>query len=144
MRIKNLLNMQSGIKIILVLFILITSCTTHRQLVYLSTDEPAGSSDFFPGNQPEYRIQNRDILYIKVYSLNEEISNLINQNQGTYQQNLYQNESSLYVNGYNVSDSGYVEMPVIGKIHVAGKTMNEVTNSVSIRASEPHSLTVTG
>jgi len=30
----------------------------------------------------EYRIQTRDILYVKVYSLNEEMSNLINQTIG--------------------------------------------------------------
>lgn len=115
----------------------VTSCTSHRQLVYLENLEVAASDGYYPKSRPEYRIQTRDILYIKVYSLNEEMSNLINQTIGrTYQQNLFQNETSLFINGYTVSDSGYVEIPVLGRIWVENKTVNEAVNGIRSRANQ--------
>ncbi len=75
----------------------------------------SGGGSFYPKSRPEYLIQTRDILYVKIYSLNEEMSNLINQTMGANQQNLYQNETSLFINGYVVSDSGNIELPILGQ-----------------------------
>ncbi|MBN1157868.1 MAG: polysaccharide biosynthesis/export family protein [Bacteroidales bacterium] len=116
--------------------VLFVSCTAHRQLVYLENLETAAYENYFPKNRPEYRIQTRDILYIKVYSLNEEMSDLINQTLGTYQQNLFQNETSLFINGYTVSDSGYIEIPVLGRIQVEDRTVNEAINAIRARANQ--------
>jgi polysaccharide export outer membrane protein len=48
---------------------------------------------------------------------------------------LFQNETSLFINGYTVSDSGNIEIPVLGKIPVAGKTMDEAISSITQRAN---------
>lgn len=90
--------------------------------------------NFYPKTQPVYKIQTRDILYIRIYTFDQEVSNMINQTAGVSQQNLFQNESSLFVNGYTVNDSGYIEIPVLGRITVAGKTVDEATNAVRERA----------
>ena len=118
--------------------ILITgsACTSHRQLVYLKNVDSASVEGYYPKNKPEYRIQTRDIMYVKVYSLNEEMSSLINQTIGSYQQNLFQNETSLFINGYAVSDSGNIEIPILGRIRVAGKTMDEAIASIRQRADQ--------
>ena len=113
-----------------------SSCTSHRQLVYLKNVDSLSAENFYPKSRPEYLIQTRDILYVKIYSLNEEMSNLINQTIGSYQQNLFQNETSLFINGYTVSDSGNIEIPVLGKVLVAGKSMDEATNSIRQRADK--------
>lgn len=114
----------------------VSSCTFHKQLVYLKNVDSVSTENFYPRSQrPDYRIQTRDILYVKIYSLNEEMSNLINQTVGSYQQNLFQNETSLYINGYSVSDSGYIEIPILGKIMIVGKTMDEALASLRERAS---------
>ena len=118
------------------ILLVLMSCTTQKQLVYLENMDDASDENYFPKIRPEYYIQTRDILYIKVYSLNEEMSNLINQTIGTYQQNLFQNETSLFINGYTVSDSGYVEIPVLGRILVESKTVNEATNAIRNRADQ--------
>jgi len=75
-------------------------------------------------------------MYVKIYSLNEEMSSLINQTIGSYQQNLFQNETSLFINGYTVSDSGNIEIPVLGRVLVAGKTMDEAISSIRQRADK--------
>lgn len=121
---------------ILGILIALSSCTSHKQLVYLGDLKDETSEGFYPKSRPEYRIQTRDILYIKVYSLNEEITNQINQTIGPYQQNLFQNETSLFINGYTVSDSGYVEIPVLGIIHVENLTINEALQAIRNRTNQ--------
>jgi len=118
------------------LMIAFTSCTSHRQLVYLRNVDSVSAENFYPKNRPEYLIQTRDIMYVKIYSLNEEMSSLINQTIGSYQQNLFQNETSLFINGYAVSDSGNIEIPILGKVMVAGKTMDEAIASIRERANQ--------
>lgn len=110
------------------------SCTTHRQLVYLKNVDSVSAESYYPKTRPEYKIQSRDIMYVKIYSLNEEMSALINQTIGTYQQNLFQNETSLFINGYTVSDSGNIEIPILGKVKVEGKTMDEAISAIRERA----------
>ena len=113
------------------------SCTSHRQLVYLKdVDSASGGGSFYPKSRPEYLIQTRDVLYVKIYSLNEEMSNIINQTMGNSQQNLYQNETSLFINGYVVSDSGNIELPILGKIKVAGKTLDEALAGIQQRTAQ--------
>jgi polysaccharide export outer membrane protein len=93
------------------------------------------SGDYYPKTRPEYKIQTRDILYIRVYSLDPDINNLINQTAGGSQQNMFQNEPNLYINGYTVNDSGYVEVPILGQIKVTEKTMDEAIASIRQRAA---------
>jgi polysaccharide biosynthesis/export protein len=116
------------------LTLMLISCTAHRQLVYLKNVDSLPAENFYPKFWPEYKIQKSDILYIKVYSLNEELTNIINQTAGSNQQNSFQSEISLFVNGYMVSDSGYIEIPVLGKLLIAGKTIDEATAYVKQRA----------
>ncbi|MFO7369550.1 MAG: polysaccharide biosynthesis/export family protein [Bacteroidales bacterium] len=118
------------------LMMVVFSCTSHRQLVYLRNADSLSTENFYPKQRPEYRIQTRDIMYIKIYSLNQDMSNMINQTIGSYQQNLFQNETSLFINGYTVSDSGNIEIPVLGKIKVEGKTMDEAIESIKLRAAQ--------
>jgi len=122
--------------LIIIPVVILSSCTSHRQLIYLNNVDSLSAEAYFPKNRPEYRIQTRDIMYVKIYSLNEEMSALINQTIGTYQQNLFQNETSLFINGYTVSDSGNIEIPILGKVRVAGKTMDEAITSIRDRADK--------
>jgi polysaccharide export outer membrane protein len=115
--------------------VILSSCTQHKQLVYLKNIDSDKPENYFPKSRPEYKIQTRDILYIRIYTLNQDISNLINQTMGASQQNLFQNEPNLYINGYTVNDSGYVEIPVLGRIVVADKTMDQAIGAIRDRAA---------
>lgn len=124
----------NGGLIVLVIVIAFSSCTQQKQLVYLQNDKSKPDTNFFPYTQPNYHIQKQDILYIKVFTLNRDVSDVINQTSSNYQQNLFQNETNLYINGYSVDDSGYVEVPVLGKISVISKTIDEAIEAVRTRA----------
>ena len=115
----------------IVFLIAFSSCTTKKQITYLqNVDSLPGASVFFK-TPIEYRIQNEDILYIKVISLNDNINELINTFSSRYSQNMFQNEISLFLYGYSVNDSGFVDIPTIGKVNVLGKTLEEAQIAIS-------------
>ena len=107
------------------------ACTRYKDIVYLQEESQADSiaSNFYPYSVPTYRIQQRDVLYINILSMNKEITDVINTSPG-YSGNLYSNEAGFYIHGYNVNDSGYIEIPVIGKINVLGKTLEEAKTAI--------------
>jgi polysaccharide export outer membrane protein len=115
--------------------VFLSSCTQHRQLVYLRKADSLKTVDFYPKERPVYRIQPSDILYIRVYTLNQEISDLINQTAGASQQSTFQNEADFYINGYTVNDSGYIEIPVLGRIDIVNKTVDQAIAAVREKAS---------
>jgi polysaccharide export outer membrane protein len=45
--------------------------------------------------------------------------------------NQFTNDASLFIYGYNVSDSGFVEIPVVGKVDVMGKTLEEARMEIA-------------
>lgn len=103
-------------------------------MIYLQNVDSSSAENFFPKVQPEYKIQSQDILFIRILTLNRDVSDLINSTP-TSTSNLYNNEASMYIFGYNVSDSGYVELPVLGKVYVAGKTLDGAKEALSKQAA---------
>ena len=122
--------MVKNLSILIVFSLFFSSCTVKKQLVYLQKIDTDTTVNFFAKTQPVYRIQKQDILYIRIYTLNQEVSDLINQNIAGYQQNMFQNETNLFINGYIVNDSGYVEIPIVGMVDVLNKTLDEATEAV--------------
>jgi polysaccharide export outer membrane protein len=116
----------------LIVFI-VSSCTRYKDMVYLQA--PKGKQpDVFSAIPPAYRIQKRDVLYIRILSLNQEVTQVINNSAGI-NVNAYTNDASLFIYGYNVSDSGYVEIPVIGKVNVLGKTLEDTKTAICEQAA---------
>ena len=105
-----------------------SGCTRYKNMIYLQ--EKDESKSIYNAVPPDYRIQKRDVLYIRILSLNQEITQVIN-STSVLNTNQFTNDASLFIYGYNVSDSGYVEIPVIGRVEVLGKTLEEARASVS-------------
>lgn len=105
------------------------SCTRYKNIVYLQDEEERVDTTFYAYDVPSYKIQQRDILYIRIISMNRDVTDVINTTP-TYGSNIYNNEASFYIYGYNVSDSGNVEIPVIGKVNVVGLTLEEAKSSI--------------
>ncbi|MBN2350386.1 MAG: polysaccharide biosynthesis/export family protein [Bacteroidales bacterium] len=118
---------------ILLSVLIFSACTSQNKLVILQDKDSGSIENNFPRTQPEYRIQPKDILYIKVLTLNQEISDLINTTPSNTS-NTFTNEVSLFIFGYNVNDSGFVEIPILGEVYVAGKTLDETKNAIKERA----------
>lgn len=106
------------------------SCTRYKDIVYLQKPESeSDTTDFYPYQVPDYKIQERDVLYIRIISMNKEVTEVMNTTP-SYGANIYNNEASFYIYGYNVGDSGDVEIPVIGNVEVVGKTLEEAKEAI--------------
>lgn len=77
----------------------------------------------------KYKLEPNDILSIKVLSFNKEVSELFNLFQGDVVPNM-SIETMAYNSGYVVSDSGHIKLPLIGKISVVGKTIDETRDLI--------------
>lgn len=113
---------------VIAFLILLSSCTSSEKLTYLNNLPTTDQTQYFPMDVPDYRVQYRDILYIsaKAMSPTGSIDELL-QGSGQYNQNAYfGSEAGQYIMGYNVDKDGDIFLPVIGKVNVAGKTIEEV------------------
>jgi polysaccharide export outer membrane protein len=100
-------------------------CTSQKKLAYLrNLPEPDGQ-EYFTMEIPDYKIQNRDILYITVKAMNPEgqIMDFIGGTGASSGAISMQGESSGYLYGYDVKPDGNVILPVLGSLHAEGKTL---------------------
>lgn len=118
------------------------SCSNTREITMLSDVSPDRSIyELSPKEPPEYRVKPADILYLKILTLEPEINQIFNpsttgnNNQsGTNQ--MYGSPAGQYLNGYVVGNDGTVTIPIIGKIEMAGLTLNEAEDRLRARAEE--------
>lgn len=125
---------------LIVFLISVSSCTQYKKIVYLQKKENTVKQDtleksnFFIKKQIAYKIQKNDILYIKV--LNPDRNNFALFNAETSNANRLQNEVSLYLSGYKVDENGEISMPVIGKVKVAGMSIQEIQDKIQTLVDE--------
>ena len=128
-------NLYSKALIILLLAIMVlSSCVPMKRIQYLQDQEDKKSTKTTFNNPDSvvYRVQPGDNLYIKVASLDEK-SNYF-ENSDNY--NNYYTEAAIYLNSYDVNDSGFVEFPLIGKLDVKDLTINEIREMLQNKVNE--------
>lgn len=109
------------VTLIISLFIF-SSCVTVKQVKYLND---AGNNNAGETNQQAvsyYKIQTGDQLYVKILSLDDKSANFFNADAADFQN---VNETKLYLTSYEVNDSGYIQLPLAGKINVKNLTIEE-------------------
>ncbi|NTW33012.1 MAG: hypothetical protein HGB12_10360, partial [Bacteroidetes bacterium] len=110
--------------IICITFFALFSCTSEKNFIYLQnknnniTPPTLNDSAGF-----DYILKPGDVLYIKVVPLDQNSAFSVNTESNNV--NNYTSDLSVYVNSYNVDDSGYVRMPVIGKVQIKGLTISK-------------------
>lgn len=71
----------------------------------------------------DYRVQPGDNLYIRVVTLDEKTTLLLNPLSGGTNLN---SDASVYLNSYNVSEDGYLDFPMTGEILIKNMNIEEV------------------
>lgn len=117
--------------IFLIVFIsgLLFSCTSTKKMIYLRKESKnITSSDTLQTIQEiQYKIRPKDNLYIRFVSLDEKA---MEYSQGSQNYATTSTESSVFLTGFDVNDSGYVQIPLIGDIKVAGLTMRQAKDTL--------------
>lgn len=121
---------------LLVIVALLTSCLTPKKVVYF---EDMQTDSLYPAlPQVEMRIKKEDKLSIIVKSRNPELAAPFNLEMGAYQVNADGEINSSSVGsskekGYVVNQTGDIEFPVLGTIHVESLTRNELAALIKQR-----------
>ncbi|WMJ73257.1 polysaccharide biosynthesis/export family protein [Cytophagaceae bacterium ABcell3] len=102
----------------LLLGILIYSCVPHRNIVYLQDGEPP--RDTLERQKFEYRVQPGDVLYISVSSYNSQLTDFFNV---TAERN---SSTAFFYTGYTIDNNGYIHVPVLDSLHVAGMSVQNI------------------
>ena len=113
--------------------VILSSCVTARNLNYMqqSGGNIASYVDSLSFN--DYKLKNGDYLYIRVYSIDENLTEILNGSAivGNNTQATRLGESpvtDLYT--YLIDQQGNIDFPLAGKIHLAGKTVREANGEI--------------
>ena len=108
------------------LFVLPVSCTTPAKISYLR--DLKYDTPYLAKQAPELRLQVDDRISIQVYSTDAELAAPFNVGNGLVGESGQALSSST---NYTVDKHGDIQFPVLGTMHVQGKTLNEVKDWVS-------------
>ncbi len=119
--------MKPSPPIFLLILLLSISCTSQKKLAYLNNLPETGGEQYFPMEMPDYKIQNRDVLYITLKAMNPEgdIKDFLSGNSSNVNISNMGNSGGGYLWGYNVNNDGNIILPVLGEVKVEGKTIDE-------------------
>lgn len=122
-----------------VFFSFFISCSTYKNVAYFQDFADTAKPELVqtvPFKSPV--IQTDDILSITIQTIDNDVTNMLNSN------NTLNNSSTTLpvlgsstatatqgVSGYLVDKDGYVEIPFVGKVHVAGLTTAEAKDLIS-------------
>ena len=104
----------------LIVIILLASCSGQKRIVYFQ-DMPAGAQDTIQ-DTVLIRLQVSDKVNILVSARDPEISDLFSLYHSTTGTNAANAKS-----GYTIDSHGDITFPILGKLHVAGMTREELT-----------------
>lgn len=119
---------------VIIILAILSSCTSNKKLIYLQ-DKGAESTIKQVDSIPEFKyyLQPKDVVYVKVLSIDETTTRAFNI-QNSASTNV--NSTSLYLNSYSINDSGYIDLPVIGQLKIAGKTVEEAKTIIQEKVNE--------
>jgi polysaccharide export outer membrane protein len=103
--------------------LLFSSCVPMKKQIYLQTSEDTAKAEYLNIKLQDYKLRPGNNLYIQVVSLTQDVSSYFNMGFGT-SGNIYY-DAAIYLTSYSVNDSGYIEMPFIGKIYVDKLTIEQ-------------------
>ena len=135
---------------LLFLSLLAVSCISNKRITYLQNlpdNEPIELDEFIPFAEVDYKyiLQPFDIVEIDFASSDEELTKAFSyQNNGTGGLSGMggagggggQGSDPLYFRGYSIDQAGEVEVPKLGKIHIAGMTEEEAKDKVQEAINE--------
>jgi polysaccharide export outer membrane protein len=111
----------------LVTAFVLSSCVPQKKIIYLQKQqEKDTASQYSRKRMSDYKIQPRDNVYIRLFSLDDKSNLFFNKQSGTGNYNDYANDASIYLNSYSVSPDGYIDFPVVGKVMIKDLTVYQV------------------
>ncbi|MFI3285530.1 MAG: polysaccharide biosynthesis/export family protein [Rikenellaceae bacterium] len=108
----------------------LASCATQQQISYFQDTTPNVEFEYAKGK--DITVQPNDMLSIVVSSKSPELAALFNlpKIQQSAGSKTTSNQSNTELSGYTIDTNGYIDFPIIGKIHIEGLTKEEIAAKV--------------
>jgi polysaccharide biosynthesis/export protein len=119
-------HLRSFSSLLLVLCMMFSSCVSQKEVVYFQPDIIEGNVQNISQKHVS-RLQSGDILSIMVSSLSPEASAMFNPYQLAAQQQNTQAATLTAATGYLINEEGYITLPLIEKVKLAGLSSTEAT-----------------
>lgn len=116
----------------LILLLLLSSCVTHEDLLNFTQGEEFPTVPKSIQNLPQLSIQPDDLLSIRIKALDPAAAvpfNIDSENMGNM--NMGGGAGTRPLIGYLVDRQGTIDLPILGKIEVIGKTTDEVRQIIA-------------
>lgn len=115
--------------LMVIFFVFFSSCIPTKKLVYFP-DPQFNTTELTPiiNQANSYRLQPRDILSVRIKTLDTESSEYFN----LQPENVFFNytQATAYINGYSIDEKGNIDLPEAGPVKVAGLTVNEAQSKI--------------
>lgn len=106
-----------------------SSCIPRKKLKYISDDGKDVKLNF-RNIMGDKIIRPHDRLYIKILSLDEKTNQLFSEQTRMY------GEMNMFLNSYEVNDSGYIDYPFVGKMYVEGYNLSQAKRKLEKEISQ--------
>ncbi len=117
--------------------LLFSSCIPQKKMLYLqAADDLDTTTTFVNERKIDYRVQPGDNLFIRVVSLDEQTTMLLNPLSSAYGSAQLNNDASIYLNSYTIEEDGYLDFPMTGKIFVKNLNIEEVKKEIKVHLHE--------
>lgn len=120
--------------------IALSSCISQKKTIYLQQKSSltTGTTQY-ENDLATYKLQPGDFLYIDIKSLDPtNMTSFDGDSRNDYQ---LQSDMGVYLKSYQISDSGFIRFPVIGKIDVAGLSVSQVRDKMQDIMDDFYQLT---
>ncbi len=120
--------------ILLLFAVLLASCGQYKRFTYIQPSLANSKDTLFIKSFTEYKLQPSDILKIDVLSIDKNVSQMFNKDITSNATSSGGAGGTYYLTGYSLDTDGNINLPVLGKIMVAGLTVNEAKDLIQNRA----------
>jgi len=112
--------------------LVLSSCVPMKKMLYLQVKGRTDTlSTFVNERKIDYRIQPGDNLYIRVVTLDEKTTQMLNPLAGTTNtSNIGGNDASIYLTSYTVNEAGYLNFQLVGEIFVRNMNVDEIRDAI--------------
>ncbi len=120
-----------------ILVLAFASCTPQSHLVYMQDKQDLGIE--VPTRMETYRLKPGDILHVRVMSSDpdaNDVFNLDRMQRFTTSRSADIGDPNMFLYGHTITNQGTIQLPVIGKVPVADKTLEEAHTLIQEAAEE--------
>ena len=114
-----------------VVAVLLFACTPMNKVVYLNVESENNIEAPVP---VKHLLHIGDVLHVKILGVQEEAFNIFNIENNA--NNAQTTSANLYMNGFTINSKGFIEVPTIGSVKIAGLSIEEAKNKIQSKADE--------